>query len=368
MPSGPPTVSVVIPTYNGARFVGRALDSVLVQQDEVVDVVVVDDGSTDETVDIVARYEDVRLLRQPHRGVAAARNAGIAAARAPFVGFCDHDDEWLLHKAHRQAEHLREDPGASAVLCFADAVCDDGVPWPAWLPRGRDGHGGMAIAAYGLFRAEVLAAVGGFVDRGTGLGNDDFDLLVRMKEQGLRIEVLEEDLVRQHVHDSNYSNTLGSYGPGMLEVLRGRVHRARHMSILIIPVRYAPHVGGIETLLDHTLPPMRDRGFDFVIAAGVPDDTVAFEEMDGVPVYRLPFYSALRSYDPGAILDIGQRLRAIELDHDVTLRHVHGLDFNMFFVARPASPRAAAAHDQRARDARHALPVQPDHARNARGG
>jgi len=106
------------------------------------------------------------------------------------------------------------------------------------------------------------------------------------------------------------------------------------MSILVVPVRYPPHVGGIETLLGQLLPRLRDRGHDIVVAAGVADDSTGFDEVDGVPVYRLPFFAALATYDPRAILDVSSRLREIESEHDVTLRHVHGLDFNMFFVMR----------------------------------
>jgi glycosyltransferase involved in cell wall biosynthesis len=106
------------------------------------------------------------------------------------------------------------------------------------------------------------------------------------------------------------------------------------MSILVVPTRYVPHVGGIETLLRHTLPLLRDQGFEPVVVTEIDDDGPATDVVDGVPVYRLPFVAAARSPDPLAILDVTARLRDIEAQHDVTLRHVHGLDFGMFFVWR----------------------------------
>jgi glycosyltransferase involved in cell wall biosynthesis len=219
-----PTVSVVVPAYDGAAFIDRCLESMLAQHSETIEVVVVDDGSTDGTADIVERYPEVRLVRGTHRGVAAARTAGIASASAPFIGFCDQDDEWLPDKAHRQADYLRTRPDVAAVLCRQRVVLDE-VDRPSWLVDDRAGDPGGVPPLSGLFRADALVALSGFVD--SPLGNDDFDLLVRMRERGLRLEVLGDALVRRHVHDANASHDLGSYGPGVIEVLRRRARRAR---------------------------------------------------------------------------------------------------------------------------------------------
>jgi glycosyltransferase involved in cell wall biosynthesis len=106
------------------------------------------------------------------------------------------------------------------------------------------------------------------------------------------------------------------------------------MSILVVPTRYVPHVGGIETLLGNTLPLLRDQGYEPVIATEIDGDGPATSVVGGVPVYRLPFVAAARSGTPAAILEVTGRLRDIEAEHGVTLRHVHGLDFGMFFVWR----------------------------------
>jgi glycosyltransferase involved in cell wall biosynthesis len=91
-----PTVSVVIPAYNAEAYLREALDSVFAQTRPPDEVVVVDDGSTDRTSEVAASYGDrVRLLRQPNRGEAAARNAGVLAARGALIAFLDADDTWL---------------------------------------------------------------------------------------------------------------------------------------------------------------------------------------------------------------------------------------------------------------------------------
>ncbi|HVV48376.1 MAG TPA: glycosyltransferase [Polyangia bacterium] len=104
-------VSVVIPTYNRAALVGGAVESVLAQSYPRCHAVVVDDGSTDDTARVLARYADnprVRVLRQPNRGVAAARNAGLAAAEGAYVAFLDSDDRWYPWKLSVQVAVLQK--------------------------------------------------------------------------------------------------------------------------------------------------------------------------------------------------------------------------------------------------------------------
>jgi glycosyltransferase involved in cell wall biosynthesis len=101
-------VSVILPTYNRAHCLGAAIDSVLNQSMDDLELIVVDDGSTDTTADVVAGVDRrVRYIRQPNRGVSAARNCGIRLARGRWISFIDSDDEWLPHKLHRQISELR---------------------------------------------------------------------------------------------------------------------------------------------------------------------------------------------------------------------------------------------------------------------
>lgn len=111
-------VAVVVPTYNRAHTLGASLDSLLAQRDVAVEVIVVDDGSTDDTDALLARYADprVRVIRGAHAGIAAARNAGVAAATAPFVAFHDSDDLALPGRLSVPVEFLRSHPDVDVVI------------------------------------------------------------------------------------------------------------------------------------------------------------------------------------------------------------------------------------------------------------
>lgn len=130
------SVSVIIPTHNYARFVGRAVDSALGQTHAPAEVIVVDDGSTDDTPKVLAGYGDrVRVIRQVRRGPAVARNAGIRAARGDLVALLDSDDHWRPQKLARQVAALRADPAPGAVGCGSVRVDAAGRVVAEVIPR-----------------------------------------------------------------------------------------------------------------------------------------------------------------------------------------------------------------------------------------
>lgn len=120
-------VSVVVPTYNRAPLLPRALESIAAQSRPADEVLVVDDGSEDGTLDLLARrFPWVRVLRQEHRGVSAARNRGIRAATGHWIAFLDSDDAWLPTKIERQLAALGARPEHR--ICHTEEI---------WIRRGR---------------------------------------------------------------------------------------------------------------------------------------------------------------------------------------------------------------------------------------
>ena len=152
-----PDVSVVVPTFNRAHLLTESLDSLLAQEGVSLEVVVVDDGSTDDTAALVRGWSDPRLryVPRPHAGIAAARNVGIAAATAPYVAFHDSDDRALPGRLAVPVEFLRAHPDVDLViqngrmLPTEDARAEPEAPWIA--PRVA-----RALAARPIGVAEVF--------------------------------------------------------------------------------------------------------------------------------------------------------------------------------------------------------------------
>ena len=116
-----PQVSVIIPTYNRAWIIEEAIDSVLAQDYTEFELIVVDDGSTDHTSDVLDSYRNViKVLSQKNKGVSAARNRGIAEASGKFIAFLDSDDLWLPQKLTVQIEFFNQTP--DALICQTEEI------------------------------------------------------------------------------------------------------------------------------------------------------------------------------------------------------------------------------------------------------
>ena len=116
-----PLVSVIIPTYNRGWIIKEAIDSILAQDYTEFELIVVDDGSTDHTSDVLDSYgDDIKVLFQKNKGVSAARNRGIAEASGKFIAFLDSDDLWLPQKLTVQIEFFNQTP--DALICQTEEV------------------------------------------------------------------------------------------------------------------------------------------------------------------------------------------------------------------------------------------------------
>ena len=222
-------VSVVIPVHNGGRFLAEAIDSVLAQGYPHREVVVVDDGSTDDSP-AIARARPVRYQRQENQGVAAARNAGLAAARGELIAFLDQDDVWLPHKLDAQVAFLLEHPSVDMVISPLEVEVEPGAAPLSWF----EPDAGMDVQLVPLL-GTLLAwrrcfdRVGGFDTRYEIAC--DTDWIMRARDAGLVLEAAPGVCMRYRMHERNSSRREDRLNAEVRAVYRASVARKREARV-----------------------------------------------------------------------------------------------------------------------------------------
>jgi glycosyltransferase involved in cell wall biosynthesis len=218
-------VSVVIPACDAERFVAEAIESALAQDHAAVEVIVVDDGSTDRTAEIVGGFEQVRHLRQENQGAGAARNAGVAVAAGEYVVLLDADDLLLPDCCSVVAEHLDLRPEVGVLLGRHEVLLEDGLDAPAWLlPAGPFGDPGGHHIEGATVRRAVFDDGGGFDP--AYRTNEGVEWLSRLRRRGVTIEILDRKLHRYRIHRGNV-DAGWIQRQGTLRALRSRIHESR---------------------------------------------------------------------------------------------------------------------------------------------
>jgi len=223
----PGRISVVIPVYNGARYVVEGVQSVRDQRHADTEIILVDDGSTDESWAIISGLEDAKAIRQENQGPGAARNRGVAEATGEFLCFLDQDDLWLPEKSALQQAKLQSDRDLGYVLAHNTFSLLSGHSRPDWA-RDRyfeKDHPGFVVGAM-MARRSAFDKVGPFrTDFNAGV--DDVDWFVRSQQRGVRREMMPETLLNRRLHDENFSQNTGQSSAELLGIIRGKVQAAR---------------------------------------------------------------------------------------------------------------------------------------------
>ncbi|MBB3595802.1 glycosyltransferase involved in cell wall biosynthesis [Rhizobium sp. BK529] len=230
-----PLVSVVIPAFNASTFIERTLRSATRQTYPALEIIVVDDGSTDDTADLVKQSAmidpRIRLLRTPNRGVSAARNTGIEASSGQFVAFLDADDLWHPTKIEKQIDALNGLSSQWAAVYVLHYVIDrdDEIirPGASNIARGYiyARHLNFKYIGNGsalLVRRDAALEIGGFDSSyaAAGIGGcEDLDFELRLAAR-YWIEVVPERLVGYREYPGNMSSNHAQMGQGALEVIK----------------------------------------------------------------------------------------------------------------------------------------------------
>ncbi len=252
-----PLVSVIIPTYNSVQYVVAAVQSVLAQTVKELEIVVIDDGSTDDTEAVMRGYgSPVRYIRQQNSGVAVARNRGIEESRGRYIAFLDADDTWFPHKLERQLAALDERPAYG--VCYSAFTVVDSDLEPLFINRSK--RVGSALEDL-LLRGNIVGSictvigertlfekVGGF---DTALSQcADWDMWVRLAEL-TDFLYIDETLVTYRQHGANMSRNApllehdsvivlekGFAAPGLAPALRAGRRRAHARNYMVLAGTY----------------------------------------------------------------------------------------------------------------------------------
>lgn len=225
MPNNP-LVSVIIPVYNGEAFLSETLESVLSQDYPAIEVIVIDDGSSDGSAAILKGFAtQLTLIKQPNKGVAASRNTGMAAANGRYLAFIDQDDLWLPEKTRLQVQLLEAHPEIDYVLSRQHFFLQQGTQRPSWFKPDllRGDHTGYVPGAF-LGRKAVFEKVGGF-DTHYRSGGDDMAWFFKAKDMQIPMMHMPEPLLLKRVHGGNASGNVKAIHKEFLHIVRQSISR-----------------------------------------------------------------------------------------------------------------------------------------------
>lgn len=223
----PGMVSVIMPCYNGERYLAEAIDSALDQTYRPIEVIVVDDGSTDGSRRVAEGYgHRIRWTQRDHSGIAGARNHGIALAKGEFLAFLDADDLWIKDKLERQVRALREDPTVGIVSGEMEQFVSPELAG-ALDARVQFVAGAVSVRIPGtmLLRRSEFDRVGDF---STALTTGEFlDWISRAGAAGLKSVHLPGVVLRRRIHDANHGILRKDAKSDYLKVVKAAMDRRR---------------------------------------------------------------------------------------------------------------------------------------------
>jgi glycosyltransferase involved in cell wall biosynthesis len=216
-----PLTSIVVPVYNGEHFLAEALDSLFAQDYDPIEVIVVDDGSEDDSAAVARSFPLVTLVEQKNKGPGAARNTGIARATGEFIAIHDADDVVPPAKLAVQVAHLLKHPEIGCVLGR-----QHWLNAPPGVERDRlyGDLDGVPLSS-AVFPSRVLRRLGGYDSRYRS--HENMDLLFRIREIGLEVAVLPDVVLYRRYHGANLSFTSWPVRDPRLRSLKEKLDRER---------------------------------------------------------------------------------------------------------------------------------------------
>jgi glycosyltransferase involved in cell wall biosynthesis len=221
-----PTISVIIPVYNGEKYLSESIESVLKQYYSPLEVVVVDDGSTDESGNIARKYDSVRIVSQANQGIGGARNTGVKNSSGKFIAFLDADDYWPPEKLSLQYQAWKKQNGRPMIFGYAEQFhsSDPGEEVTRPIDPRYKRIAGFVAGTLFIGRDHFLDV--GYFD--TSLKTGEFiDWYLKAEESGLQSVMLPQTLLHRRVHSGNHGIRQRRFQSEYVRVIKAALDRKR---------------------------------------------------------------------------------------------------------------------------------------------
>jgi len=219
-----PLVSIIIPTFNRAHYLLEAINSIFAQNYKNIEIIIVDDGSTDNTSKIINLHnKQLHYIYQENGGQAAARNKGIAIAKGKYLAFLDSDDLWTSNKLHKQIRYMQKHPEVKILFGLVQQFCEEKfrTQYKNEIDKSQPG----LIAGTLLIEKSTFLDIGYFkTNWEVGEFIEWFD---RAKNMGYTYHLLDEILMKRRLHDQNIGLTKSTGPNNFAQILRESLRKKR---------------------------------------------------------------------------------------------------------------------------------------------
>ncbi len=204
MTNNNPLISVMMPTYNNAKYIKQAIESIYAQNYDNIEIIVVDDGSTDNTKEILQQYKDIKYFYIEHKGISVARNTALENAKGEYIAFLDSDDYWLPNKLNTQMQYFKDHPDCEIVFTKYENFFED----EKLKTNKRAMHEKMMekfLKQYlpsSIIKKELFEKYGNFDENFSGV--EDTEFLYRLLKKGVSIShIIPEVFYIRRIHGQN---------------------------------------------------------------------------------------------------------------------------------------------------------------------
>ncbi len=222
-----PLVSVIIPVFNGEIFLEDAIKSVLNQNYDNLECIVVDDGSIDGSAAIAKKHERIIYLHQEHKNVATARNLGIQKASGEYLAFLDADDVWDINKLETQINYMEENPDIDYSITKHSLFLAEGLKdFPQWIRAHHSEEETIAYIPSSLVVRRYAFEIVGDFDEGYQI-SDDSDWFLRARDAGIKLGIVDKNLLHKRVHSQCLTSQTNVIKKELMKSIRASLWRAK---------------------------------------------------------------------------------------------------------------------------------------------